>query len=675
MWKAKLSAPHIDVPGGIVAAAKVLNVESEEARNELIQEAMVTAQLSGHAHVVGLLGVVTAGNPAMLLVTFCEHGSLLDQLRKRASRQDTFSVTAKLRYGVQISLGMEYLAQRHVVHRDLAARNVLLDVEWQAQVADFGLSRETNDDDDDRDYYRSSKGGAIPFRWTAPEAMQDLRFSQSSDVWSFGIVLVELFQDGQQPYAFLPQFQNVHFFLEKGERIRQQDLPGCTDNVYAIMYRCWNHDPAARPTFAALVTELQDVLAEAHTSTDHGAPSATQRIPAAASSADPGVFTTAEPSSCSGGAGNTVAAEGSPQGTGHGATSSAPTPFIGYGATYKQFNVSHTSQQFMPCSVGQGQDSDDLIKQNDAADYNERNNAGPQRVLASLANSNEYARTSSADIPTPSHEYSRLHRPFGSIPHCISASADDQRLEQHLVSKGRGGGSRDARFEGPQPGEAVGAESRRLVDAYEYEHVAACRDEIPIQIYEQVQHGHSGRVQGSQLYEFTDVTDGVGAPQPVTAIEGFGTSGNTAALLTCDSSQNEQVVTPELDANVPQAEDVADDVPDCSSSESMERLRVRPANNCSLPADQHVVVRNRLYDSADVLRASCNAAATAGSSVEQQSVAPTALTRSFQLQDGQPLLLNDDENQLVGLPRSASPALVDLEHDDPSVLPLRQTSL
>ena len=162
VWKAKLDEAHVRIPGGLTVAAKLLTSEAEDDGgqvDELYREAVVTAQLSGHEHVVGLLGVVTAGSPAMLLVSYCEHSSLLSQLKKRAGRQDAFSIQAKHQYALQISKGMAHLAKYRFVHRDLAARNVLIDVEWKAKVADFGLSRETKAvGDGNSAYYRSTHG-------------------------------------------------------------------------------------------------------------------------------------------------------------------------------------------------------------------------------------------------------------------------------------------------------------------------------------------------------------------------------------------------------------------------------------------------------------------------------------------------------------------------------------
>ena len=61
------------------------------------------------------------------------------------------------------------------------------------------------------------------------------------------------FKDGKQPYSFLPSLTNLTCFLERGERIRQKDLPGCTDSMYAVLRSCWDAEPSARPTFTSLV--------------------------------------------------------------------------------------------------------------------------------------------------------------------------------------------------------------------------------------------------------------------------------------------------------------------------------------------------------------------------------------------------------------------------------------
>ena len=219
VWKARLDQAYTGVIGGVPVAAKILTDETADACSELFSEAAIAAQLGDHPHVVGLMGVVTVGNPIMMLVPYCENGSLLDQLEQRDQRSDPFNTNAKLVFGFQICKGMQHLHSMHFVHRDLAARNVLIDDLWNARVADFGLSRETKGDGGE--YYRSNNG-LFPVRWTSPEAMETQVFNEASDMWSFGVVMAEIFQNGGTPYGAATALEEVIFLVRRGERMKQE---------------------------------------------------------------------------------------------------------------------------------------------------------------------------------------------------------------------------------------------------------------------------------------------------------------------------------------------------------------------------------------------------------------------------------------------------------------------
>jgi len=206
-----------------------------------------------------------------LIISYCEHGSLLALLRKRATELSPLGFKLKLKLAVDVAKGMEHLASLHFIHRDVAARNVLVATGMIGQVADFGLSRgavikstETGDDAGDgnggdgddgpsEEYYRS-QAGVFPIRWTAPEAMETLKFSTASDVWSFAIVMVELFQDGAKPYGHIKKTADVMQQVMGGNKHPKPDE--CPPGIYESLCQCWSIEPRDRPDFKALVATL-----------------------------------------------------------------------------------------------------------------------------------------------------------------------------------------------------------------------------------------------------------------------------------------------------------------------------------------------------------------------------------------------------------------------------------
>ncbi|KAK7867902.1 hypothetical protein R5R35_002825 [Gryllus longicercus] len=225
---------------GEKVAVKMLKDSSEAAQKVLAEASLMTSLR--HQNLVQLLGLVFNNKLIYLVTEYLSKGSLVDYLRSRGR----LHVTKKdqINFAFDTCSGMEYLESRKVVHRDLAARNVLISEEGVAKVSDFGLARDEN---------FSLEGGKLPIKWTAPEALKQGKFSNKSDMWSFGILLWEIYSFGRVPYPRIP-LADVVKHVEKGYKMEAPD--GCPVEVYDIMKQAWDLLPDKRPTFRDAKTKL-----------------------------------------------------------------------------------------------------------------------------------------------------------------------------------------------------------------------------------------------------------------------------------------------------------------------------------------------------------------------------------------------------------------------------------
>ncbi|XP_071191633.1 ephrin type-A receptor 8-like isoform X1 [Salvelinus alpinus] len=223
---------------------------SDKQRRDFLAEASIMAQFD-HPNVIHLEGVVTRSKPVMIITEYMENGSLDSFLRKHDGQFTIIQLVGVMR---GIAAGMTYLADLGYIHRDLAARNILVNSNMVCKVSDFGLSRVL---EDDPDAAYTTSGGKIPIRWTAPEAIAYRKFSSSSDVWSYGVVMWEVMSYGERPYWNLTN-RDVIKSVEEGYRLPAP--MGCSGALHTLMLDCWQKDRNERPRFCQIVTVLDKLI-------------------------------------------------------------------------------------------------------------------------------------------------------------------------------------------------------------------------------------------------------------------------------------------------------------------------------------------------------------------------------------------------------------------------------
>lgn len=230
--------------GSKVAIKMLKDLRDAKASQLFLREASVMTSLR-HPNLVCLIGVSLDEMPVYLITEYMAKGSLVEYLRSRG--RAIISKQNLLDFARHICKAMVYLESKSFVHRDLAARNVLISDENIAKVSDFGLTKEV---------FTNVEGAKLPVKWTAPEALRENKFTNKSDVWSFGILLWELYSFGRVPYPRVT-VEEVAQHVDRGYRMDAPD--GCPDSVYSIMSECWKKDPSQRPNFTRIERLLQHI--------------------------------------------------------------------------------------------------------------------------------------------------------------------------------------------------------------------------------------------------------------------------------------------------------------------------------------------------------------------------------------------------------------------------------
>ncbi|KAJ8372631.1 hypothetical protein AAFF_G00280470 [Aldrovandia affinis] len=297
----------------MTVAVKMLKPSAHATEKEaLMSELKVLSYLGNHMNIVNLLGACTVGGPTLVITEYCCFGDLLNFLRQHreafltaemgdgfyrnitplrepagdssrhgymtmrpsvpvtapqsirtgscggSSQEESVSLHVEdlLSFSYQVAKGMDFLASRQCIHRDLAARNILLTQGRVAKICDFGLARDITSDSS----YVVKGNARLPVKWMSPESIFDCVYTLESDVWSYGILLWEIFSLGSSPYPGMPVSSVFYRKIRDGYRMREPEF--APSHMYEVMRCCWDADPLKRPSFQKIVANLEAQLTD-----------------------------------------------------------------------------------------------------------------------------------------------------------------------------------------------------------------------------------------------------------------------------------------------------------------------------------------------------------------------------------------------------------------------------
>ncbi|KAE8655375.1 putative receptor-like protein kinase [Hibiscus syriacus] len=249
-------------------AVKVLNLDGTQGKREWLAEVIFLGQLK-HPHLVNLIGYCYEDEHRLLVYEYMERGSLEHQLFKRYGPPLPWLTRLKIVAGTAKGLAFLHEEEKPVIYRDFKTSNILLDLAYNAKVSDFGLA--TDSPGEEETHVTTCVMGTEGY--AAPEYISTGHLTTICDVFSFGVVLLELLTGRRSVDKTRPDREKglVEWArpLLKGPRKLHRIMDPRLEGQYstegarkaaALAYQCLSNHPKSRPTMRNVVKALQPLL-------------------------------------------------------------------------------------------------------------------------------------------------------------------------------------------------------------------------------------------------------------------------------------------------------------------------------------------------------------------------------------------------------------------------------
>lgn len=217
---------------------------------DFLHEAEAMCRFS-HPNLVKLVGICVESVPFLVVLEFMAYGDLRQVVKSCKEKNVTLTYLEQLKLIVQVSRAMKYIADQRYVHMDVAARNCLLGGNNRVKICDFGLTKKLGDTED---FVKLTSSNKMPLKWMSVESMFQGIFTPKSDVWSFAIVVWEIFNYGDIPYGDL-KGRELQERVKEGLRLTH--TPDTPLEIQDMCKECWNKEWKMRRDFGYLTSRLE----------------------------------------------------------------------------------------------------------------------------------------------------------------------------------------------------------------------------------------------------------------------------------------------------------------------------------------------------------------------------------------------------------------------------------